>query len=574
MSRLLILIALILAVVIMNRFHDGKYSFTDAFNLLELEEMRDEEAQETAVKPEEIAVLIDPVASENELKDFFSKLKLGQYKNIIVLGENSSWRGDYTVNTPETNEELVLLAGDSELKMGLSKDFFKSAKELEKIIVELKSIAGNVVIFPLAIKDIATKEEMEKLAKTIDELDGETLVIAATSFTQNMPNIPAKFHDELSKNVLLNLDINAVEQMDVGNVPMIYFLLSYLNEKEVNVEITDEETNENSTGIFATFKEGHAEKDRDLTIMAFGDIMLSRHVRTLMNSYGHDYIFENIKGFQNRFFKGADVVFGNLEGPIKGVGTSGGTAMVFGFHEDSAPLLKNYGFTLLSLANNHALDKGWDGRETTIAALEKNNLGWCGHPSEEDPNSVYYDDVGDKKYAFVCLQDITARIDQENAVKLIQEVRPNVDYLIVTVHWGYEYKQRADYKLQIEPGRAYVDAGADLVIGHHPHVVQNFEIYNGRLIFYSIGNFIFDQYWSIMTQEQLGLGIALDDADEEKGLKTKVYLLPMKSEVSRPRLMNDDERQKWTEQFLQFGDYEDWLIEQIKNGVIEVQAEF
>jgi len=263
-------------------------------------------------------------------------------------------------------------------------------------------------------------------------------------------------------------------------------------------------------------------------------------------------------------------VFGNLEGPIKGEGTHGGTAMVFSFNEDVAPLLKKYGFTLLSISNNHAVDQGWEGRDTTIAALNSSKLGWCGHPRDADPNSVYYSTVGDKKFAFLCFQDITFTLDDNAAVELIKEVRPNVDFLVVSVHWGYEYKHVPNDNLQINPGRAFIDAGADFIIGHHPHVVQSFEIYNGKPIFYSLGNFVFDQYWSKETQEELGIGIVLDDDFDGCSMKTKVYLFPMKSERSQSRLMTDEEYNEWIERFIGYGSYDEVMKSQIRAGVIEV----
>lgn len=320
-------------------------------------------------------------------------------------------------------------------------------------------------------------------------------------------------------------------------------------------------------------------EDRNLTILAVGDIMLGRYVRVLMDENGADYIFNGVGGPEKFLPSGADVIFGNLEGPIHGQGKKGGTSMVFSFNEDIAPLLKNFGFTLLSVSNNHALDQGWKGRDTTISALENNELGWCGHPTDADPSSVYYSLVGQEKFAFVCFQDITHKLDDEAAVELIKAIRPSVDYLIVSVHWGIEYKHKPDSKSQIEPGHAFIDAGADFVIGHHPHVVQTFEIYNGKVIFYSLGNFVFDQYWSKDTQEGLVIGIELDDTDGDGGgwfgddgdpFRTKINLFPIKIDKSQPRLMTDDERDKWIETFIDYGDYDDQIKEQIRAGVIEI----
>lgn len=311
-------------------------------------------------------------------------------------------------------------------------------------------------------------------------------------------------------------------------------------------------------------------EDRDLSILAFGDIMLGRQVRVYMDENGLDYAFKGLDGPEKMLFQGADVVFGNLEGPIHGQGTKGGKSMVFSFNEDVAPLLKDFGFTMLSITNNHALDKGWGGRDSTIAALENSGLGWCGHPKDADPASVYYEKIGESKYAFVCFQDITHRLDDKAAVELIKSIRPNVDYLIVSIHWGVEYKNKPDYGMQIQPAHDFIDAGADFIIGHHPHVVQSFEIYNGKVVFYSLGNFVFDQYWSKGTQEELAIGIVLDDFDEDDSFRTKVHLFPMKSEKSQSRMMTEDERGEWIERFIGYGNYDDVMKEQIRNGVIEV----
>lgn len=307
-----------------------------------------------------------------------------------------------------------------------------------------------------------------------------------------------------------------------------------------------------------------------LSIMAFGDIMLGRYVRVLMDEKGLNYPFEKIPNPAGLFSEGANVVFGNLEGPINGQGKKGGTSMIFSFNEDVGALLKNYGFTLLSIANNHAQDQGQRGRENTIKTLEENGLEWCGNANAEDPRSVHYGAIGRENYAFVCLHSAIRKLDQEAAIELIRSVRQNVNYLIVSIHWGVEYQHKANYELQIKPARAFVDAGADLIIGHHPHVVQNFEIYNGKLILYSLGNFVFDQYWSGDTQEELAVGLVLDHEDGEESLHTKAYLFPMKSEKSQSRMMTEEERARWIPKFIDYGNYDEKLKEQIKNGVIEI----
>lgn len=298
------------------------------------------------------------------------------------------------------------------------------------------------------------------------------------------------------------------------------------------------------------------ESEPSLTILAFGDMMLSRHVRVLMDTNGQDYIFEGLD--LSALQEGTDVVHANLEGPIHGKGTKGGTSLVFSFNRDVAPLLKKHGFNLLSISNNHALDQGWEARDETIQVLEENDLDWCGHPSQADPDSVHYNKTeSGLTYAFVCFQDITHTLDLNSAKKLIQKIDPNVDAVIASVHWGYEY-QHTNNERQKELAYGFVGSGADFVIGHHPHVVQNFEVYNGVPIFYSLGNFVFDQYWSQATQEELAIKIKMTKDRYE------IELIPMKSERAQSRLMNEEEKTVWINAFLNYGEYDEAMQKMIK----------
>jgi len=314
-------------------------------------------------------------------------------------------------------------------------------------------------------------------------------------------------------------------------------------------------------------------ENNPLTIMAFGDMMMGRYVRILMDkNKDPNYAFKvNLKDDPSSgskpFFGSADVVFANLEGPIKGAGVHSETSMVFGFNEDTAKLIKDKGINLVSIANNHALDQKKDGRASTIAALDLNDVGWCGNSTSADVESIYYGKTDDWKYAFICLNDVIYKLNYEEAINLIKEINDKVDFLIVSIHWGNEYQHKALAK-QKQYGRKFVDAGADLIIGHHPHVVQGFESYKGKLILFSLGNFIFDQYWSKDTQEELGVKISLNK-DKDGKIITQAELFPMKSERSQTRLMSQKEAIIWLEKFIGYSDYTKEEKQAIRNKKIE-----
>jgi poly-gamma-glutamate synthesis protein (capsule biosynthesis protein) len=111
----------------------------------------------------------------------------------------------------------------------------------------------------------------------------------------------------------------------------------------------------------------------------------------------------------------------------------------------------------------------------------------------------------------------------------------------VAIHWGEEYRDVSN-KRQQTLGRALIDAGADVIIGHHPHVVEEIELYRGKPIFYSLGNFIFDQYFSKETQEGLAVKISVGDK------KAAYELIPVDLHKSQPKRMSSDAEEKWLEE--------------------------
>jgi poly-gamma-glutamate synthesis protein (capsule biosynthesis protein) len=127
-----------------------------------------------------------------------------------------------------------------------------------------------------------------------------------------------------------------------------------------------------------------------------------------------------------------------------------------------------------------------------------------------------------------------------NKVKeAIVEAKKQARYVIVNVHWGVEYK-RNSRKAEQDLAHWFVDQGVTAVIGGHPHVVQEMEIYKGAPIFYSLGNFIFDQYFSTDTQEGVSVGLTLND-----GKVKDVYVFPFYGVKSQVQLMEGERKAKF-----------------------------
>jgi len=273
------------------------------------------------------------------------------------------------------------------------------------------------------------------------------------------------------------------------------------------------------------------QSEQTWSLIGVGDIQLSREVASKIDLYGVDYPFEKTADLTGS----ANLTIGNLESPFfEGESNTDPNTMIFGAELKSVAGLKNAGFDALNLANNHFSNQGKEGENLTMDVLTKNDINYFGTPEQPLIKTIK-----NNRIAFLGYSEPTMDAGQ---VKLdIESAKAKADTIIVSIHAGYEYTPYANSR-QIEFARAAVDAGAEVVLGHHPHVVQGIEDYKGKKIFYSLGNFIFDQPWSEETKQ--GLMVKLNF--EGKYL-TSTELIPIKIENwCQPRILASDEKEYQT----------------------------
>ncbi len=272
-------------------------------------------------------------------------------------------------------------------------------------------------------------------------------------------------------------------------------------------------------------------------ILALGDVMLGRNVRVLMDRNGSAYPFRNLAGS----FLGYDVILANLEGPVlRDAPRTPMGEMRFAFTPEAVAELRRAGVDAVSIANNHIQDQGAAGLFETrrlLAAADIASFGQSGPAGESAPWLTAF---GGRNFGFLAWNATGPSFDPDSALRLVSQTRRlNPDaFLWISMHWGNEYEDVSSPG-QRELARALVDAGADIVIGHHPHVVQEVEVYRGKPIFYSLGNFIFDQYFSQETQEGLGVAVRVG------ATSTILDLLPFDLGHSSPKLMPGPAAQAW-----------------------------
>lgn len=451
----------------------------------------------------------------------------------------------------------------------------------------------GAAITPLSINGELNLLEGEVLANALRSyLPERSIVLAVADFQDLADENAALFMDGFTDTVMKAVDANKADSLALANSVPLRVLFYYLGlERAKNVsdavysgserqvayakgergaeaegsdfdgasllEMAEGNSGRRGAAPAVAAREAFSTDDKTF-IVAFGDIMLGRYVRSLMNATGLDYPFVKM---DEQYLKVNDILLANLEGPIARKEIKTGKSIAFRFMPDVAPLLKKYSFDLLSLANNHAYDMGQAGYDDSKELLDAQGIVRFGDARDINDDSVAKVVVRGRKFAFLGLEEVVFKIDDEAAVKKVEELAKEGYKVIPFVHMGVEY-QHSPSKRQTEFYRKMIDAGAFMVIGHHPHVAEGYERYNGRLIFYSLGNAVFDQYWSADTQEGLSLAIEVG----ERGVT--VYLMPISIVRSQMKLMTGVKRDDFLRRFADWSGVTGAEREDVMRGVV------
>lgn len=241
------------------------------------------------------------------------------------------------------------------------------------------------------------------------------------------------------------------------------------------------------------------EPETPITLLFGGDVMLGRTVMTKSQEMkDFNYPFLHIATVTSS----ADITLVNLENPIVTNCPPHYEGFIFCTVPEMAGSLAYAGIDIVNLANNHTLNYGQRGFDETKSEL--NNLG----VSYVGDNNLIIKKINDKKIGFLGFDFLTNRPNEQD-YNFIIESAGQVDMLVVTVHWGVEYQPHpADY--QKEWARKIIESGADIIVGHHPHVIQDIEYIDGKPVYYSLGNLVFDQMWSEKTRQGLLIKLTID----------------------------------------------------------------
>ncbi|MFN4216474.1 MAG: CapA family protein [Brevinematales bacterium] len=264
-----------------------------------------------------------------------------------------------------------------------------------------------------------------------------------------------------------------------------------------------------------------------------GDVNFSWEIEKTL-SKGKDPFF-----FVRGVMAQSDITVINLETTIATNGTPQIKTHTFRSPPSVLHWITNAGIDVVSLANNHAMDYGAEAMLEMKEHLKAHGIlfAGAGRNWEEAIQPVIITQKG-ITLGILCAgfqkpENLIATLDRpgtaglrwKKILSMVRRLRQEVDYLVFFVHWGWEYAVSPLDSEQVSNAYAIIDAGADVIVGHHPHIIQAFEIYKGKPIFYSLGNFLFPQ-WGI-KEARPAIAVVLDITKGEKKIETIPYIIPL-----------------------------------------------
>jgi poly-gamma-glutamate synthesis protein (capsule biosynthesis protein) len=394
---------------------------------------------------------------------------------------------------------------------------FMQEHSIYVLIPFIKRTFPQAQIVPLVLRPGPDDDKFLQLGKFLRQHSPPgTVMIVSSDFAHGVTEAQARVLDRKSLQNLKNFRRETIGQITCDCRSGLAMLRGFLGPGQKHFSLVA-----HRTSLDFGSREGHdltsyiaayyrADAVPDLSLLFVGDLMFDRAIRRTVQRRGNDYIFAAVK----ELFAKNHLVIANLEGPVThrpSVSLSAGPQKknhyVFTFDRTLARTMKNNHITLVNLGNNHALDQGEAGLTETRHYLKRAGVEHFGAPGDAGFPSLVKN-LGGVRIGFVSFNQFSPG-GVENALAEIARLRPLTDLVVLYAHWGAEYHRTPGPRIR-HLARRFIDAGADLVVGSHPHVVQDKETYRGKMIYYSLGNFVFDQYNDKDACRGLALRVRID----------------------------------------------------------------
>jgi AmmeMemoRadiSam system protein B len=469
----------------------------------------------------------------------------GKYQKILLLSPDHFNLGNSDISIAsknfasifgELNTDRDAVNRLKQLPFVSEENFFYREHGIQAELPFIKYYFPAAKIIVLTFKTTCSKDKLDKVVAQLEQaLTPDTLVIQSTDFSHYLSPQQAKTRDRQTMNVLSyndpdklfslsqpkNIDSIAAQYLQSRLQKEFFHSKLYFVAHKNSQDYSQEKISSSTSYFVHVYLKDPATFYKDSSIILVGDIMLSRGIEKIMQEK-NDYNFPFAR--ISDFLHSSNLVVGNLETPISNRGESSGNLYSFRAEPRVVIGLKNAGFSVLSLANNHIFDYGKEALVDTLHHLKKAGIDYVGvgmnfsEAHQGVTKEINGTEIAFLSYTNLLLKNAAAKknspgisyLDPEQMVSDIVRAKKNADLVIVSFHFGQEYQTKHSL-LQEQIAKKAIEAGACLVVGHHPHVVQEIEKYRNGYIAYSLGNFVFDQNFSPETRVGLVLKVEIQN---------------------------------------------------------------
>lgn len=500
--------------------------------------------------------------------------------NVIVADKTWTRQNGKAIMLP--NQELVETLVTEEVTT-LDNAAFTGEHGVSNLLDDIGTYFPEATIVPIIFRDATSPAAVAALMVTLEAACAESAedcgVIASVDMSHYLPAALADVHDVTTLRVLRERNQTDVWQLEVDSQPALAAVMRWADQQIIpnfvefahtnsgtlvgdhDIETTSHilgyyqaaaavtDASATTIDVLATTTDLVSQSSNVTTFTFAGDVMLGREIGYQFQNNNFRDLFSN---FGNRVFWGTDISWLNLEGPVSDqhiIQDRQPNDLTFLFSRESIAALQYLKITTAGLANNHTANQGRTGLETTRRLLDEASIDWVGDPYGSNETSIKRYDTGGNAISLIAVNVFDG--DLAGLTELIQAEQTAGQFVIVLPHWGNEY-QTTHSGRQEQLATEWVEAGANLIIGMHPHVVQDAQVITTTsgdqvLVLYSLGNFVFDQTFSQETQQ--GLIVAGSITAEQ----VHVVLQPIISRKLKPELARGETKQA--------------LIERVCNGL-------
>ncbi|MBI2473171.1 AmmeMemoRadiSam system protein B [Candidatus Uhrbacteria bacterium] len=453
----------------------------------------------------------------------------------LIQTTKGSWPTPF--GTVTTQDMLV----ETLIQSGIASEEPRSFENEHSIGVHVPYIAKlfpKTQIIPIIAKSPANDVQALELVRTLTSiLPKGTLLVSSIDFSHGRSVSESKEKDRQTLSLIETRSYEKINALDSSFLDSPFALSTFLlwvdEHEEQETLIWHEHSGSleskpelDGTSYLTFFSHP---KEETLTLTAVGDVMLSRTVATwLSQTTAQDACSEAKKNLD-----GSDIVFANLESVLSTSSVEIEKLIRFKADPKRVDVLHTLGITHVSVSNNHINDYGeaaWNESKDYLVTAGIEPIG--GYRNDGQPVVTQ---IGKETIIFLAFETWNYSLDPSQVVTRVKEAAAQGTFVVVSFHWGIEYDHHQNSSQTLLAHEA-IDAGADLILGHHPHVLQGIERYKDGLILYSLGNFIFDQFGE---DENETLVARLSIVGNTRSLN----LIPMRIEKGFPRLATEKETQ-------------------------------